>query len=302
MPVLSLEEIRSIASEMLALPALERAVRFDLDSARSEYMPVALLTLEAVLEGSGLDRIAVVRAGLAEGLVYDFLAGEAGAAPLPALPEDARIRTILDLAAACGYPAEHSHQVAGLADRIFLQMAWLHGLGEEEARLLRYGAILHDIGYHIAYRGHHRHGYHLVLHCDLRGIPPSERGVVAALVRYHRRGVPRPSQPVLRALPPKDRRRVMALTAISRIADALDRAHFSLVEDVEIRRVGARVVFHLRVRGLARTMPPDIEALQRHARYFEKLFGVRTAFRARRPPRRAAGKTPGEQRAGGGDA
>ena len=52
-------------------------------------------------------------------------------------------------------------------------------------------ALLHDAGYHISYERHHKHSYHLILHADLLGMPPSEQVVVANVARYHRGSPPK---------------------------------------------------------------------------------------------------------------
>ena len=73
-----------------------------------------------------------------------------------------------------------------------------HGLGDGERSLLEYAALLHDIGHHISYPGHHKHTYYLIKNGDLRGFHPAEIEVLANVARYHRRGHPRRKHPGLR--------------------------------------------------------------------------------------------------------
>src|SRR5438093_1365894 len=97
---------------------------------------------------------------LREGLLCDFLARTK---PLPLAPRrdgDLRLRAVIDLAGRCDYPIDHSHQVARIAGQIFRQTKEMHGLDENEERLLEYASILHDIGYHIGYSKHHKHAYY----------------------------------------------------------------------------------------------------------------------------------------------
>jgi exopolyphosphatase/guanosine-5'-triphosphate,3'-diphosphate pyrophosphatase len=204
-------EIRALLAEMIRLPAMECAKRFDLDPLRAEYFPVALLCLDSVLEGVGTKEITVCPIALREGLIYDFLAKTKPHAFVQRSTHDLRQVAVVDLATRCRYPAEHSHKVALLAGQIFKQTAHLHGLGEAEAKLLQYACILHDIGYHIGYSRHHKHGYYLVMSCDLHGFAHDERNLLAQLVRYHRRAVPKTSHPEFASLPPAKRRIVRYL-------------------------------------------------------------------------------------------
>jgi exopolyphosphatase/guanosine-5'-triphosphate,3'-diphosphate pyrophosphatase len=281
----SRKEIRAILSDLRVLPSSDRAEKFNLDPSRAETLPIALMTLEAILEGAGISRGEICPAALREGLIYDFLDRARTAEPAPSATGDLRMQAILDLARRCDYPAEHSHHVALLAGQIFEQTRSLHGLGEYEGRMLQYGSLLHDIGYHISYVKHHKHAYYLVMNCDLRGFTQPEKSVLANIVRYHRRAAPKPSHASLSAMPAHDREVVCSLAAILRIADALDASRFSVVDSVIIRPGRGRLVFQLMTNGMQRKIPLDLDAVSRSARYFAKRFGVDTAFRIRRPQR-----------------
>lgn len=273
-----LHEIRALLGEMVRLPAMECAKRFDLDPLRAEYFPTALLCLDSLLEGVGAKEITVCPIALREGLIYDFLARTKPHAFVQRSTQDLRQQAVVDLATRCRYPAEHSHKVARLAGQLFKQTAYLHGLGDAEAKLLQYACILHDIGYHIGYSKHHKHGYYLVMSCDLHGFAHDERHVLAQLVRYHRRALPKNSHPEFAALPPSKRRIVRYLASIIRIADGLDQSHFSNVVEVKCRSGKKDLKFILVTSANHADMDLDLYMAKRHARYFEKLFHVETSF------------------------
>ena len=62
--------------------------------------------------------------------------------------------------------------------------------GRSFLKLLEYAALLHEVGMHVSYQGHHRHSYYLIKNGDLRGFTPEEIEVIALIARYHRRAVP----------------------------------------------------------------------------------------------------------------
>jgi exopolyphosphatase/guanosine-5'-triphosphate,3'-diphosphate pyrophosphatase len=279
----SRDEIRALLAEMIRLPAMECAKRFDLDPLRAEYFSLALLCLDSVLEGIGAKNITVCPIALREGLIYDFLVRTKPHAFVQKSTQDLRQQAVVDLATRCRYPAEHSHKVALLAGQIFKQTAHLHGLGDAEAKLLQYACILHDIGYHIGYSKHHKHGYYLVMSCDLHGFAHDERNILAQLVRYHRRAIPKISHPEFAALPPAKRRIVRYLAAILRIADGLDQSHFSNVVEVKCRSGKEDLKFILVTSADRADIDLDLYMAKRHARYFEKLFNVETSFATARP-------------------
>ena len=109
--------------------------------------------------------------------------------------------------------------MAALALALFDGTAERHRLGDGERALLEYAALLHDIGHHISYRGHHKHTYYLIKNGELRGFTPLEIEMLANVARYHRRGHPRRKHPEFGALSRAERRTVRVLAGLLRVAD-----------------------------------------------------------------------------------
>jgi exopolyphosphatase/guanosine-5'-triphosphate,3'-diphosphate pyrophosphatase len=107
-------------------------------------------------------------------------------------------------------------------------------MGDREREWLEYGALLHDVGMHISYEGHHRHSYYLIRNGGLRGMTPDETEVIALVTRYHRRGRPRRSHEGYGRLPRASRRAVRLLAACVRLAEGLDRSHSQVIRDLDV--------------------------------------------------------------------
>jgi exopolyphosphatase / guanosine-5'-triphosphate,3'-diphosphate pyrophosphatase len=280
---ISSSEISAILGEMGQISSAERTKKFDLDPLRSDYFPAALFCLDAVLKGVGAKEVTICQVALREGLIYDMLANAKPHKSIETAPLDMRRQAVIDLATRCDYPSEHSHKVSLLAGQIFKQTAHLHKLGETEGRLLQYAGILHDIGYHIGYAKHHKHGYYLVMNSDLRGFTLEERILLALLVRYHRRATPKDSHPEFASIPKQSRRVIECLSSLLRIADGLDQSHFSYVNEVQCRPSRKGIRFTLITDAKHPNIELDLWTAKRHARYFEKLFGVETIFALGKP-------------------
>jgi len=78
-------------------------------------------------------------------------------------------------------------------------------------------------------RRHHKHAYYLIKRADLAGLTADEIEMIANLARYHRRALPRRKHATQQALPGNNRRTLEVLSALLRIADGLDRSHFSVI-------------------------------------------------------------------------
>jgi exopolyphosphatase/guanosine-5'-triphosphate,3'-diphosphate pyrophosphatase len=164
--------------------------------------------------------------------------------------------------------------VAALALRLFDQTKRLHGLGPRERSWLEYAAILHDIGYLINPRQHHKHAYYLIMNSDLGGLTADEIGVIANVARYHRRAVPGLKHQGFEGLTPRMKRVVRILSALLRIADGLDRTHFSVVRTVNVK-AGKTLTIEATVTGDAQM---ELWAAKNRADLFQQVFRQHVRF------------------------
>jgi exopolyphosphatase/guanosine-5'-triphosphate,3'-diphosphate pyrophosphatase len=207
---------------------------------------------------------------LREGIVLDAIAGH----DLADWSEDQReIRrsSVLNLCRRCAWDERHGRQVSRLALSLFDQLRDLHGLGPDDRELLSYGALLHDIGEHVAVEGHHKHTAYLIQHGRLRGFDPREVDVLACLGRFHRRGEPRTSFGPFGELDLLDQDRVTRLVALLRLADGLDRSHLGTVRRVHLGQgTGGEVTIGIEADGDA-----DLQlwGVRRKRDLFERVFG-----------------------------
>ncbi len=121
-----------------------------------------------------------------------------------------------------GSDGRHGDHVAKLARQLYEAFSPMHMLGEDAERVLSHAAHLHDIGYFVAAKGHHRHGAYLIAHDqEMRDYPAADRLLLSGVVRNHRKR-PRPAPKDW----PKERRQALLwLSALLRVADALDYEH-----------------------------------------------------------------------------
>lgn len=134
-------------------------------------------------------------------------------------------------AIALQYSKAHANQVRFLADRLFEQLAPLHGYGAIELELLNAAALLHDLGTLISYDDHHKHSQTLIINSGLAGFSPRETALIALMTRYHRRGRPRVDG-FESVLADGDEQRLIKLAAILRLAEFLERGRNANVDDI----------------------------------------------------------------------
>ncbi|MEW6128256.1 MAG: Ppx/GppA phosphatase family protein [Acidobacteriota bacterium] len=259
---------------------------------RADIIVAGGLLLETSLAALGATQITKCDWALREGVVLDFLrknsAGDSAVeqslfegleTPEPA---DVRMKSVLSVARHFEYDPAHSHLVAKLALRIFDGALELHGLGNEERKILHYAALLHDIGYRVAQNDHHRHGLYLIKNSEMPGFTANEIAMIAAVVRYHRGDMPKKAKHKREkrehedyySLKRSQRSMVLKLAAILQIADGLDRSHSQKIKDVECQVNGNQVNF--RVNCLDCDL--EIWSAERKAKWFGNIFHVDMKF------------------------
>ncbi len=264
------KQIRRIRKDLVAID-LEKRLRVPgLEPRRADLAVAGAILVDEILKRLGATEITLCDLSLREGLVLDYIARHRKEIAQADRYPDVRRRSVFELAERCNYWPEHSQHVARLAIGLFDQTRAIHGLTDHEREWLEYAAILHDVGVHISYEGHHKHSYYLVTHGDLRGFEPDEIEAIALVARYHRQATPKRKHDGFRNLGRRTRRTVRTLAAILRLAESLDRSHAQTISGFELHDRGDDDLLQLRTTGDAEL---ELWSASRHAAPFERLTG-----------------------------
>ena len=144
---------------------------------------------------------------------------------------------------------EHGRHVAFLADRLFDELAPLHGLGKSWRRRLHQAALLHDIGFAEGRKRHHKTSMRKIDTDRTLDISDKDRPLVALLARYHRKAWPSPKHGRFAALSGKKRDAIRKTAALLRIADGLDYRHLGNIQDVSAEVTETVIRLQLRTCG-----------------------------------------------------
>ena len=270
---IEVEQLRALQRRIVRMSIAERRRLPGIEEKRAELLPAGVVVLVTLLDElglaqSGVDEMTFSDWALREGIVLDAVSAH-DPADWSDDPHALRRAAVAGLARRCGSDATHSQHVARLALSLFDQTKPLHRLGTDDREMLDYAALLHDIGQHVSRRGHHRHAAYLVENAELRGFSPGEIEFLATLVRHHRRGDPKPSEPRFAALDKDSRERVRKLAALLRVADGLDRGRRGSVEAIDVQLGADLVVLRLHARDDAELA---LWGMRRRRELFEKVY------------------------------
>ena len=269
---ISRAEIRHLVDRLRKLSLKDRHQVAGLNPDRADIIVPGLTTIDRIMRRFKINLLQVHTYGVRDGLLLSMIESLQGGNQEEPADDIAHIERF---AAACGVELAHARQSAKLATDIFEGLTEFYELATDDIRLLDAAARMQDVGYLINYEGHHKHSYHLILHCSLESFRPEELEIIANVARYHRGAEPKNKHKNFRMLSKEDQLRVTQMAAILRLASGFDRSYSQAVQAVEIH--GSKKQIELVVS--AELYPEvDIWAARRRAGMFEKVFQAELAI------------------------
>jgi exopolyphosphatase / guanosine-5'-triphosphate,3'-diphosphate pyrophosphatase len=214
----------------------ERKMIPGMDPLRAEMINMGSLLIDVLMEEIGVKEMMVSTYALKEGILFRYIEDQKERIhrAMGNTARNLRAKAIRNICEKYAYKKTHVLKVSELAQSIFDQLRPLHPFGTIERELLRYAAMLHDIGQFVNRSGHHKHGQYLVMNSSLSGFSHDEVIILGNIVRYHRKSLPTRDHFHFKVLEQRQRLMVRVLSGILRIADQLDRGHRGLVDSVKV--------------------------------------------------------------------
>lgn len=268
---LPISALRGTIETLAQLSYRQRVEQLGLREDRADVILPAALVYERVAVLAGVDTLLVPHVGVKEGLLIDLVDDATRHRSHADRLNEQAYAGALVLGRRYMFDEAHGAHVARLSVELFDQLQQLHRLGSDDRRVLRAAAVLHDLGVYVAHQRHHKHSHYLIANSELPGFTPRELKVVANVARYHRKGEPAEHHADYVALSEEDRERVAKLSALLRIAAALDREHRQRVSGVRLTLRGQTVGLEIQGDG---DLLLERWALQSNRAFFEKVYGV----------------------------
>lgn len=180
------------------------------------------------------------------------------------------------------YQSNKSH-IAGteyLALTIFDKMKNSHGMGKRERLLLQIAVILHDCGKYISMNRTAECSYSIVMATEIIGLSHQEREMVANIVRYNSLDFPSyDSFEKKSSLGKESYLLIGKLTAILRVANAMDRSHKQKFKNVKVTLKEKELTV---VVDTAEDITLEQSSFANRIAFFEEIFGIHPILRQKR--------------------
>ncbi len=142
---------------------------------------------------------------------------------------------------------------------------------EPQARdYLSHAAKLHDIGYTIEKKSHHKHAMKIIIDEGIDGFNDEENLIIANIARYHRGSTPDETRhDMYKKLSNDNKQLVKQLSSFLRIADGLDKPHKNLVLRMRVQETPECFNLYIKTVGFK----PNLKMAEKKKDLFEHTFG-----------------------------
>lgn len=175
----TLPKLRELMQQAIACGRLDRLQLEGLNAERLTVFPSGLAILIALFEELGIESMTLAGGALREGLIYGLLGNSHDC--------DARDRTANSLINRYQLDREHAERVRDTVVEAFGQVQAGWRLSRRYGRpILRYAALLHEIGLCIEYKKAPQHAAYIIDNIDMPGFTPAQKKLLSALLLNQR--------------------------------------------------------------------------------------------------------------------
>lgn len=171
--------------------------------------------------------------------------------------------------------AGHTELLEQSVTTIYDVMKKYHGLGRRERLLLQIATILHDCGKYISMTQPGECSYNIIMATEIIGLSHNEREIVANVVKYNTREFDYKSG-TDKTMSNSMYLTVAKLTAILRIANAMDRSHRQKLKKMKVVLKPEELVIQVETQE---DISLELVLFSQKADFFEEVYGVRPVLK-----------------------
>ncbi len=275
---LSKEQFDDIVNALLHTSPEALARKLDITPATAPLLLPTALMVKKMLDYTGIEGVHMPDASLTEGVMYDY-AWTHKHYDLVADPNSDIVSAARHVAKRYKSEKKHITFVESAAMTIFDATRKIHGMNNRERTLLRVAAICHEVGKFINISNPSPSTYSIIDRTELIGISEKERKITALVGRFY-------VDPGFylderyKDISTEDQVLVSKLTAILRLADALDASHKQKLHEITVSLSPDGV---MTISGDTNyDMTYDKWFFENHTDLFTQFFSVKALLKVRR--------------------
>ena len=264
---------------VLDLPQSDLTSRFDLTTDEAQVVPTSLIFCRCLTQALSAETLWVMDVSICDGLAYDYGVKSKLIRGGHDFNQDI-IAASRSIAKRYKCNQAHIRNMEEPSLDIFDRMKKIHGLGKRERLLLQISVILHNCGKYISLTNVADCAYNIIMATEIIGLSHAERQIIANVVRYNTAELEYYDDLAGRADVSQEEYLIIAkLTAILRVANALDRGHRQKFKGAVITLKENRLIIGI---GTAEDLTLERITLDEQAPFFEDIFHIHPEIRQKK--------------------
>lgn len=228
------EEFMRFYDEVAQKGQQTMAAELGISAESSSLLLPTLVIYKRLLEETGAENVVIMDADIGAGLAYDY-AEKKKIFKIKHNFENDILEAAWNIAKRYHTNRNHTLTMEKLALTIYDKIKSFHGLGKRERLLLQIAVLLHDCGKYINMAQPSECSYSIIMATEIIGLSHMEREIVANVVRFNSGNIlPFEELAATSLLERNEYLTIVKLTAILRVANALDRSHKQKIKDIKV--------------------------------------------------------------------
>lgn len=276
--VIKKEQFMELYQMIISRSPMELAMKLNIPLQNASLLLPTAVIYQYFMNQLGADTIWAPGTHLTDGIAYDYALEHKLIKSVHDFDQDI-VMAARNIGKRYGVSKPHMQQVLKTALAIFDSMKKVHGLGYRERLLLECIVCLHDCGKFVSLAGAAECNYQIIMATEIIGLSHREREMIAQTVRFNT--LPMESYEELgnhTSLDLQDYLIINKLTAILRLANAMDRSHLQKIEEIKpvIREEELQLCLTVN-----RNYELEQGLLGEKMEFFEEVFGVKPVLRVK---------------------
>ena len=274
------EEFITFYDEFIKKGQMAMASEMGISTENSSLLLPTLVIYKRLLEETGAENVVILGMDLGDGLAYDFAEKKKILKPKHNFENDI-IEAARNIAKRYHTNKNHTLVMEKNALTIFDKLKSVHGLGRRERLLLQIAVLLHDCGKYINMAQSSECSYNIIMATEIIGLSHVEREIVANVIRFNSGDIlPFEELAVSSILDRNEYMTIVKLTAILRVANALDRSHKQKIKDIRINLKDNHTMQILV--DTTEDLTLEQALFMEKSEFFEEVFSIRPILKAKK--------------------
>ena len=277
--VVGKEEFMDVYRRIVYLSPDEITQQFALSADSAAFVVPSMIFSRCLLDKLGAEKIWLPRMSTTDGMCYDYAVNNKIIRSRHNFDEDI-IAASRNIAKRYNSNQAHVKNMEELTLQIFDKMKKIHGLGQRERLLLQISAILHNCGKFISLTNVAECAYNIIMATEIIGLSHAERQIIANVVKFNTLDFCYYDELASNSSVSREEYLVIAkLTAILRLANALDRSHRQKFKNAVITLRDEKLVIAVESQE---DLTLEKGTLAEKADFFEEVFNIHPVVKQRK--------------------